>query len=42
MTVWGFTGGSHFAEVDGPEPLRASGADRIFDKMADLQQRLAG
>jgi HAD superfamily hydrolase (TIGR01509 family) len=42
MTVWGFTGGSHYAGRDGAKLLGASGAVRTFDKMADLQRQLAG
>jgi len=41
MTVWGFTGGSHYAGRDGKALLGASGAAQIFDKMSDLKRRLA-
>jgi HAD superfamily hydrolase (TIGR01509 family) len=36
MTVWGFIGGSHYASRDGRTLLKAAGADRIFDRMADF------
>lgn len=36
MTVWGFVGGSHYAERDGAGLLKAAGADRILRRMADL------
>jgi beta-phosphoglucomutase-like phosphatase (HAD superfamily) len=36
MTVWGFTGGSHYRIRDGRGPLQAAGADRIFDSMQDI------
>ena len=36
MTVWGFIGGSHYAERDGAQMLTEAGADRIFRHMADL------
>jgi HAD superfamily hydrolase (TIGR01509 family) len=42
MTVWGFTGGSHYAGRDGRTLLVASGATRIFDKMSDLKRHLLG
>jgi HAD superfamily hydrolase (TIGR01509 family) len=42
MTVWAFTGGCHLLGREAAAPVATSGADRIFDKMADLQQRLAG
>jgi len=42
MTVWGFTGGSHYAGRDGRTPLEASGATQIFDKMSDLKRHLVG
>jgi HAD superfamily hydrolase (TIGR01509 family) len=43
--VWGFVGGSHYAEHDraGDDPraaLAAQGADWVFDRMTDLAQRL--
>lgn len=37
MTVWGFIGGSHYAERDGAALLRAAGADRIFVRMTDIE-----
>jgi len=42
MTVWGFTGGSHYAGRDGRALLEASGATQFFDKMSDLRRRLTG
>jgi beta-phosphoglucomutase-like phosphatase (HAD superfamily) len=36
MTVWGFVGGSHYARRDGAALLKAAGADRVFDRMADF------
>jgi HAD superfamily hydrolase (TIGR01509 family) len=36
MTVWGFIGGTHYASRDGRALLKAAGADRIFDRMADV------
>jgi beta-phosphoglucomutase-like phosphatase (HAD superfamily) len=36
MAVFGFAGGSHFAETAQREALRAVGALSIFDAMADL------
>ena len=36
MIVWGFVGGSHYADRDGAEMLRAAGADRILRGMADF------
>jgi len=36
MTVWGFTGGSHYQARDGRRMLRAAGADRIFERMQDF------
>jgi HAD superfamily hydrolase (TIGR01509 family) len=36
MTVWGFVGGSHYESRDGRGILRAAGADRVFDRMADF------
>jgi HAD superfamily hydrolase (TIGR01509 family) len=45
MTVWGFLGGSHVAapadRAAHRTALEASGATAIFDRMADLQRRLA-
>ena len=36
MTVWGFVGGSHYQSRDGKAILRAAGADRVFERMADF------
>jgi HAD superfamily hydrolase (TIGR01509 family) len=36
MEVWGFVGGSHYESRDGRAILRAAGADRVFDRMADF------
>ena len=36
MTVWGFVGGSHCVGRDVGRKLRAAGADRVFDRMADF------
>ena len=36
MTVWGFTGGSHYVDRDGSRLLSDAGADRVFNSMADL------
>ncbi|SEP95491.1 haloacid dehalogenase superfamily, subfamily IA, variant 3 with third motif having DD or ED [Faunimonas pinastri] len=36
MTVWGFTGGSHYASLDGRKGLLDAGADRVFASMADI------
>ena len=36
MTVWGFTGGSHYQARDGRSILQAAGADRIFESMQDF------
>ena len=36
MTVWGFTGGSHYASRDGRAILQAAGADRIFARMSEF------
>jgi HAD superfamily hydrolase (TIGR01509 family) len=36
MKVWGFCGGSHYESRDGRAILRAAGADRVFDHMADF------
>jgi HAD superfamily hydrolase (TIGR01509 family) len=36
MTVWGFTGGSHYRARDAHGPLQAAGADRIFERMQDF------
>lgn len=46
MIVWGFVGGSHYAERDAGgddarAALRATGADWVFDRMSDFGQRLA-
>jgi len=37
MTVWGFTGGSHYATWDGNRLLAGAGADHIFNALADLK-----
>lgn len=34
MTVWGFTGGSHHARLDGEALLEEAGADRVFRDMS--------
>jgi HAD superfamily hydrolase (TIGR01509 family) len=34
MTVWGFLGGSHYAERNGRSALADAGADRLFCDMA--------
>ena len=36
MTVWGFTGGSHYAGRDIGGSLAAAGADRVFASMAEF------
>jgi len=36
MTVWGFTGGSHYKSRDGRAILSAAGADRVFARMTDF------
>ena len=36
MTVWGFTGGSHYAGRDGKPALLNAGADCVFSSMADF------
>jgi HAD superfamily hydrolase (TIGR01509 family) len=36
MTVWGFTGGSHYARRDGDRLLGGAGADRTFRSLNDL------
>jgi HAD superfamily hydrolase (TIGR01509 family) len=36
MTVWGFVGGSHYQSRDGKAILAEAGADRVFERMADL------
>ncbi len=36
MTVWGFTGGSHWRGRDAARRLTAAGADRIFDSLGEL------
>ena len=36
MTVWGFTGGSHYRSREGDALLREAGADRIFTRMTDF------
>lgn len=40
MTVWGFVGGSHYAECDGHVLLSEAGADRVFDHMTDIEHAL--
>jgi len=42
MTVWGFLGGSHYANRDGRRLLIEAGADRVFDRMADFHRPSAG
>jgi HAD superfamily hydrolase (TIGR01509 family) len=42
MSVWGFVGGSHYASRDGRALLKAAGADRVFDRMADFDYHAAG
>jgi HAD superfamily hydrolase (TIGR01509 family) len=37
MTVWGFTGGSHYAMRDGRHLLTRAGADRILASMAEFE-----
>jgi HAD superfamily hydrolase (TIGR01509 family) len=39
MTVWGFTGGSHYQARDGRSLLQGAGADRIFERMQDFSIR---
>ena len=39
MTVWGFVGGSHYADRDGRARLRQAGADDVFTSMADIKPR---
>jgi HAD superfamily hydrolase (TIGR01509 family) len=36
MTVWGFVGGSHYAQRDGRALLMAAGADLVLDRMGDF------
>jgi HAD superfamily hydrolase (TIGR01509 family) len=36
MTVWGFTGGSHYASRDGRAILQSAGADRVFARMSEF------
>jgi HAD superfamily hydrolase (TIGR01509 family) len=36
MTVWGFTGGSHYRSRDVASLLSDAGADRVFARMADF------
>jgi beta-phosphoglucomutase-like phosphatase (HAD superfamily) len=36
MTVWGFTGGSHYAGRDVGGRLAEAGADRVFGSMAEF------
>lgn len=38
MTVWGFMGGSHYADVDGHALLTDVGADRVFAEMTAIEQ----
>ncbi len=40
MRVWGFIGGSHYADRDGENPLRAAGADCVFSRLADIAHAL--
>ena len=42
MTVIGFTGGSHIIDADHGDKLRAAGAGRIVEHMADLPSLLNG
>jgi HAD superfamily hydrolase (TIGR01509 family) len=37
MTVWGFTGGSHYAGRDMTPALKAVGADRVFHSLAEFR-----
>jgi HAD superfamily hydrolase (TIGR01509 family) len=39
MTVWGFTGGGHYASRDGRAMLQAAGADRVFTRMSEFWQQ---
>ena len=39
MSVWGFTGGSHYAGRDMAPALKAAGADRVFHSMAEFRCR---
>jgi HAD superfamily hydrolase (TIGR01509 family) len=36
MTVWGFTGGAHYASRDGRAILQAAGADHVFARMSEF------
>ena len=36
MTVWAFTGGSHYRSRDGRRALYDAGADRVFERMANF------
>ncbi len=40
MTVWGFVGGTHFADRDGHRELASAGADRILVSMPELARAL--
>lgn len=40
MTVWGFVGGSHYDGRDGHGLLARAGADRVFDRMTELEDAL--
>jgi HAD superfamily hydrolase (TIGR01509 family) len=40
MSVWGFVGGSHYKDRDGAGHLLASGADRVFAHMSEIEQAL--
>lgn len=39
MTVWGFTGGGHYAGRDGQRLLTAAGADRVLARLAQFGAR---
>jgi HAD superfamily hydrolase (TIGR01509 family) len=39
MTVWAFTGGSHYSGRDMGAALAAAGADRVFISMSDFLER---
>ena len=39
MTVWGFTGGSHYSGVESGRRLTEAGADRVFASMAEFPLR---
>ena len=40
MTVFGFVGGSHLSPAVAGPGLRAEGAHRVFERMADLNEYL--